>query len=81
GLGSHVTADWGFWEFAGLQAWRGMGVMMAMIAAQQMSVSTLPPSMMKDASALVNLIRNIGGAVGLAILTTVLSHQTAVHYG
>lgn len=43
GLGSHVTADWGFWEFAGLQAWRGMGVMMAMIAAQQMSVSTLPP--------------------------------------
>ena len=81
GLGSHVTADWGFWEFAGLQAWRGMGVMMAMIAAQQMSVSTLPPSMMKDASALVNLIRNIGGAVGLAVLTTVLSHQTAVHYG
>lgn len=80
GLGARVTEDWGFWQFAGLQAWRGVGVMIAMIAAQQMSVSTLPASMMKDASGLVNLIRNIGGAVGLAVLTTILSHQTAVHF-
>jgi DHA2 family multidrug resistance protein len=81
GLGARVTEDWGFWQFASLQAWRGIGVMIAMIAAQQMSVSTLPVSMMKDASSLVNLIRNVGGAVGLAVLTTVLTHQTAVHYG
>jgi DHA2 family multidrug resistance protein len=27
----------------------------------------------------VNLIRNVGGAIGLAILTTVLSDQTAAH--
>ncbi|KRB41729.1 DHA2 family efflux MFS transporter permease subunit [Phenylobacterium sp. Root700] len=79
GLGVHVTADWGFWEFAALQAIRGVGVMIAMIAAQQLSVSTLPPSMMKDASGLVNLVRNVGGAVGLAVLTTILTDQTAVH--
>jgi DHA2 family multidrug resistance protein len=79
GIGVHVTAQWGFWEFASLQAIRGVGVMIAMIAAQQLSVSTLPPSMMKDASGLVNLIRNVGGAVGLACLMTVLTHQTAVH--
>lgn len=79
GLGVRVTAEWGFWEFATLQAVRGVGVMIAMIAAQQLSVSTLPPEMMKDASGLVNLIRNIGGAVGLAVLTTVLSDQSAVH--
>jgi len=81
GLGSYVTADWGFWDFAVLQVFRGMGVMTAMIAASQLSVSTLPPSMMKDASGLVNLLRNVGGAVGMALLTTVLSHQTAVHLG
>lgn len=79
GLGVRVTAEWGFWEFATLQAVRGVGVMIAMIAAQQLSVSTLPPEMMKDASGLVNLIRNVGGAVGLAVLTTILSDQTAVH--
>lgn len=81
GLGSHVNADWGFWDFAVLQVFRGIGVMTAMIAASQLSVSTLPASMMKDASGLVNLLRNVGGAVGMALLTTVLSHQTAVHLG
>ena len=54
--------------------------MVAMIAAQQMSVASLPVTMMKDASGLINLIRNVGGAIGLALLTTILSHQTAVHY-
>lgn len=78
-LGGRITADWGFYEFAVLQAWRSFGVMMAMIGAQQLSVSTLPPHMMKDASGLVNLVRNLGGAVGLAVLSTVLTHQTAIH--
>ncbi len=80
GLGHAVTNDWGFWEFAYLQAFRGVGVMIAMIASQQMTVSTIPVHMMKDASALVNLTRNVGGAVGLAMLSTALTQQTARHY-
>ena len=79
-LGARVTDQWGFSEFFVLQAARGLGTMIAMIAAQQMSVSTLPVSMMKDASGLINLIRNVGGAIGLAVLSTILTHQTAVHY-
>jgi DHA2 family multidrug resistance protein len=35
---------------------------------------------MKDASGLINLIRNVAGAIGLAVLSTILSHQSAVHY-
>jgi len=80
GLGHAVTENWGFWEFAYLQAFRGVGVMIAMIASQQMTVSTIPGHLMKDASALVNLTRNVGGAVGLAILSTALTQQTALHY-
>jgi DHA2 family multidrug resistance protein len=79
-LGVRVTGEWGFWEFFTLQVARGLGTMVAMIAAQQMSVASLPVTMMKDASGLINLIRNVGGAIGLAVLTTILSHQTAVHY-
>lgn len=78
--GVHVTSEWGFWEFAGLQAARGLGAMIAMISASQMSVATLPASMMKDASGLLNLIRNVGGAVGMAMISTVLFQQTAEHY-
>jgi DHA2 family multidrug resistance protein len=54
--------------------------MIAMIAAQQMSISSLPVSDMKDASGLINLIRNVAGAIGLAVLSTVLGHQNVVHY-
>ncbi len=74
-----VTADWGFWEFASVQAVRGCGVMLAMIAAQQVTMSTLPPEMVKNASGLVNLSRNVGGAFGLAILNTSLTQNTALH--
>ena len=74
-----VTPDWGFWEFAGVQAVRGCGVMMALIAAQQVTMSTLPPGMVKNASGLVNLSRNVGGAFGLAILNTSLTRNTALH--
>ena len=75
-----VTKDWGFWEFAGVQACRGVGVMIAMIATQQITMSTLPPHMVKNASGLVNLARNTGGAMGLALLATSITQQTALYY-
>ena len=80
GLGARVTDQWGFSEFLLLQVARGLGTMVAMIASQQMSISTLPVSLMKDASGLVSLIRNVAGAIGLALLTTILGHMGAVHY-
>lgn len=77
---SHVvTPVWGFAEFAGMQIIRGVGVMMAMIATQQLTMRSLAPDMVKNASGLVNLSRNVGGAFGLAALSTVLTHQTAAH--
>jgi len=74
-----VTDEWGFWEFAGVQAVRGCGVMIAMIASQQVTMSTLPQHMVKNASGLVNLSRNVGGAFGLAILNTSLTQNSALH--
>jgi DHA2 family multidrug resistance protein len=78
-LGHAVTAEWGFWEFAAVQAFRGVGVMIAMIASQTVTMSTLPPQMVKNASGLVNLSRNVGGAVGMAVLSTTLTQQSARH--
>jgi DHA2 family multidrug resistance protein len=76
-----LTPEWGFWQFASVQAIRGAGVMIAMIASQQVTMSTLPPSMVHNASGLVNLFRNVGGAFGLAYLNTSLTTNTAIHMG
>jgi DHA2 family multidrug resistance protein len=79
-IATNVTSDWGFWQFASVQAIRGMGVMTGMIAVQQATMSTLPPAMVKNASGIVNLSRNVGGAFGLALLNTSLTQRTAAHY-
>ena len=77
--GHGITKNWGFSEFALLQASRAFGVMVTMIGSQMLVMSTLPPELVKSASGIVNLARNTGGAVGLAILSTTLTQQTAVH--
>lgn len=78
-LGRDITPDWGFWQFAGLQAFRAFGVMFAMLASQNVTMATIPPAMIKNASGLVNLSRNVGGAVGLAVIATLISNRTAYH--
>jgi DHA2 family multidrug resistance protein len=78
-MATQVTSQWGFWEFAVVQAARGAGVMIGMIATQQATMSTLPASMVKNASGIVNLGRNVGGAFGLAVLNTTLTQQTYSH--
>jgi DHA2 family multidrug resistance protein len=54
--------------------------MMAMIPINNISLGTLPPERVKDASAVFNLTRNLGGAVGLASLNTLLSDRADLHY-
>lgn len=78
-LGVGVTGEWGFVEFAAVQAFRGVGVMVAMIASTQMTMSTLPLHLIKDASGLLNLARNTAGAIGMAVIASNLTTQAAVH--
>jgi DHA2 family multidrug resistance protein len=77
---SYLTHDWDFWELVVPQIFRGFGLMMCMIPINNVSLGTLPPERVKDASAVFNLTRNLGGAVGLASLATLINHRTDMHY-
>jgi DHA2 family multidrug resistance protein len=76
---TYLTHDWDFWELVWPQIFRGFGLMMAMIPVNNISLGTLPPERVKNASGLFNLTRNLGGAVGLAVLTTILHDRTDLH--
>ncbi len=76
-----LTPEWGFTEFAIMQIFRSFGVMFAMVASQQVTMSTLAPSLVKNASGLLNLSRNVGGAIGLAALSSILGQGTREHVG
>ena len=77
---THVTTDWDFNELLIPQILRGFGLMMCMVPINNIALGTLPPARIKNASGLFNLTRNLGGAVGLAIINTVLSQRTDDHY-
>jgi DHA2 family multidrug resistance protein len=76
---TYLTRDWDFWELFWPQVFRGVGLMIAMIPINNIALGTLPPERVKNASGLFNLTRNLGGAVGLAGLTTVLNDRTDLH--
>ncbi len=84
GLGTHLqslmTADWGFWEFFLPQACRGFALMFLFIPINAAALGTLPPERIKNASGLYNLMRNLGGAIGLAAINTVLNDRLALHW-
>ncbi|MBJ2152879.1 DHA2 family efflux MFS transporter permease subunit [Paracoccus sp. IB05] len=76
---THMTADWDFNELFWPQVLRGVSLMICMVPINNLALGTLPPAKMKSASGLYNLMRNLGGAVGLATINTILTDRRALH--
>ena len=64
------TAD--FAEMFGPQVVRGIGIMFCLLPPMRLALSDLPESEIADASGLFNLMRNLGGAIGIALIDTIL---------
>ena len=78
-VASGITADWDFYELLVPQVLRGASLMLCMVPINNLSLGTLPPDQLKNASGLYNLTRNLGGAVGLAVINTVLNKRLDLH--
>jgi DHA2 family multidrug resistance protein len=76
---TYITSDWDFWELVWPQIFRGVGLMMAIIPINNVALGTLQLDKLKNASCLHNPMRNLGGAFGLAGLTTILNDRTDLH--
>lgn len=74
-----LTADWDFRQLFVPQILRGVGAMLAIVPITNVALGTLAAERLKNASGLFNLTRNLGGAVGLAALNTVLNNRTDLH--
>jgi MFS transporter, DHA2 family, multidrug resistance protein len=74
-----ITKDWDFYELIWPQIFRGVGLMFSIIPINNIALGTLPPAQVKNASGLYNLMRNLGGAVGLAAINTFLNDRTDLH--
>ncbi len=78
-LTSFITPEWGFEAFLVPQALRGFAVMLCIVPSVGMALNGFDATELRYASSLFNLMRNLGGAVGIAIVNTWLSDQARIH--
>ena len=69
-LFSGVTDDWGFRELFLPQVLRGLAILLCIVPSVGMAMNGVAPSELPYASGLFNLMRNLGGAVGIALVNT-----------
>lgn len=61
------------------QALRGVAIMFCLLPPIRLALGHLPVERVPDASALFNLMRNLGGAIGLALIDTVIFGRAEMH--
>lgn len=79
GLSARQTIDTDFHEMFWPQVLRGAAIMFCLLPPTRLALGQIPPERVPDASALFNLMRNLGGAVGLALIDTVIYGLAATH--
>jgi DHA2 family multidrug resistance protein len=64
-----------FWP----QVLRGVAIMFCLLPPTRLALEALPQKQVPDASGLFNLMRNLGGAIGIALIDTILYGRTSGH--
>jgi MFS transporter, DHA2 family, multidrug resistance protein len=79
-LTAALTNQTGFWELFVPQAVRGIGLMFFYTSANMIALGTLPQDKMKNGAGLYNLMRDLGGAIGLASIGTLMNARLHFHW-
>jgi DHA2 family multidrug resistance protein len=74
------STDVGYATVAWARIYQSVGLAFLFIPVNTIAFLGLPPGKNNDASAIINMTRNLGGGFGIAIATTVLARQQQVHH-
>jgi MFS transporter, DHA2 family, multidrug resistance protein len=77
---SFITHDWGAAQLLLPQVLRGFPQVFAVAPSVNLGLGSLPPQRLKYASGLFNMMRNLGGAVGIAVSGALLNDRTNFHF-
>jgi DHA2 family multidrug resistance protein len=79
-LTAALTSQAGFAELLVPQALRGVALMFCYLPANLIALGTLPQDKLRNSAGLYNLTRDLGGAIGLALLVTVMNTRLHFHW-
>ena len=78
-LSGAQTPETDFDEMLWPQVIRGLAIMFCLLPPTRLALGHLEAGRVPDASGLFNLMRNLGGAIGLALIDTVIYTRSPAH--
>jgi DHA2 family multidrug resistance protein len=78
-MSAFATPQTGFAGMFWPQVVRGAGAMFCLLPPTRLALGRLAPERVADGSGLFNLMRNLGGAIGIALADTVIYCRAAFH--
>lgn len=76
---SRLDLDAGAADITGPLIWRAIGLAIVTVPLSTLAISSLAPADMPQGTALNNMMRQLGGSFGIAVMNTFLSRRNAVH--
>jgi len=76
---SSLNLNAGYWDIFWPQIFQGVALSFLFIPLMTLSMAGIPKEKMGNATSIFNLMRNIGGSVGIAIMTTFLARRAQMH--
>jgi DHA2 family multidrug resistance protein len=76
---SHLTLQADFWQLSMSRVLQAVWLPFLFIPISSASLVGIPPARNGDASALLNLMRNLGGSIGVSYITTLLAWRSQFH--
>jgi DHA2 family multidrug resistance protein len=77
-MASYITPDWDFGALLAPQLMRGFAIMLCIVPSVGLALNGFALTELRYASGLFNLMRNLGGAIGIAVVNTWLADNSRI---
>ncbi|MEO8938777.1 MAG: DHA2 family efflux MFS transporter permease subunit [Burkholderiaceae bacterium] len=77
---AHLNLQMGFSDLSMARVYQSLALPFLFVTLTTAGYVGIPPDKNADASAIINLMRNLGGSVGVSIATTALAWRTQFHH-
>lgn len=75
-----LTTLSGYWDFFSARIVQGLSLAFLFVPLSKITMNQIPISKMSGATGIYSLIRQLGGSIGIAILTTLLTYYSKLEY-
>jgi len=76
---SRLNLNAGYWDIFWPQVLQGVALALLFIPLTTLTMASIPKEKMGNATSIFNLMRNIGGSFGIALMTTFLARRSQFH--